>query len=154
MISAQGLGFMSAAFPFVRVGVAVLITRADRLLLIRRQGAHGAGTWSTPGGHLDFGEAPEQGAIREAREEVGLEVADLAFVAITNDLFVAEQRHYITIWFQARQFAGEPTIASPREMTEVGWFGWDALPQPLFLPLANLVSGDSHPPFRVEEDSG
>jgi 8-oxo-dGTP diphosphatase len=132
----------------------MLITRADRLLLIRRQGSHGAGSWSTPGGHLDVGETPEQGAIREAREEVGVDVADLDFVAITNDWFEAEQKHYITIWFCARQFAGEPMIASPREMTELGWFGWDALPQPLFLPLANLVSGESYPPFRPEETRG
>jgi 8-oxo-dGTP diphosphatase len=145
---------MPGDFPFVRVGVAMLITRADRLLLIRRQGAHGAGSWSTPGGHLDFGETPEQGAIREAREETGVDVTDLAFVAITNDWFEAEQKHYITIWFRACQFSGEPMIASPREMTELGWFGWDPLPQPLFLPLANLVAGDSYPPFSAEEARG
>ena len=131
--------------PFVKVGVAVLIERDDRLLLIRRNGSHGAGTWATPGGHLDFGETPEQCGAREAREETGLEVADLTFVAITNDLFAAEQKHYITIWMRARRIVGEPSIASPREMTEIGWFAWDALPKPLFLPLAQLVAGDAYP---------
>jgi 8-oxo-dGTP diphosphatase len=136
----------------VRVGVAVLITRGGQLLMIRRQGAHGAGSWATPGGHLDFGERPDQGAIREAREETGIDATDLAFVALTNDRFEVEQKHYITIWFRVRQFTGEPVIASPREISELGWFDWDALPQPLFLPLASLVSGDSYPPFRVVED--
>jgi len=134
----------------VRVGVAVLITRDDRLLLIRRQGSHGAGTWATPGGHLDFGETPEQCGIREVREETGLDVAGLAFVAITNDLFENEQKHYITIWMETQQVVGEPTIAEPREMTEIGWFRRDAMPRPLFLPLAFLVSGDSYPPFSID----
>ena len=128
---------------FVKVGVAVLIERDGRLLLIRRTGSHGAGTWATPGGHLDYGETPERCGARETREETGLEVADLIFVAITNDLFAAEQKHYITIWMRARRIVGEPSIASPREMTEIGWFAWDALPKPLFLPLAQLVAGDA-----------
>ncbi len=135
---------MPESFPSVRVGVAVLITRGDRLLLIRRYGSHGAGSWATPGGHLDFGEKPEQCGIREAQEEVGIDVTELDFVAITNDWFEDIQKHYITIWFRVRQFAGEPTIASPREMSEIGWYPWDALPEPLFLPLACLVSGDSY----------
>jgi 8-oxo-dGTP diphosphatase len=80
--------------PFARVGVAVLIIRDDRVLLIKRSGSHGAGTWATPGGHLDFGEMPEQCGVREAREETGLEVADLTFVAITNDRFEVKQKHY------------------------------------------------------------
>jgi 8-oxo-dGTP diphosphatase len=39
-----------------RVGVGIVITRGNEVLLIHRHGAHGAGTWSPPGGHLDFGE--------------------------------------------------------------------------------------------------
>ena len=133
---------------YVRVGVATIIERRGRVLLIRRSGSHGAGTWATPGGHLDFGETPEQCAAREAREETGLEVADLSFVAITNDLFAAEQKHYITIWMRAGHSVGEPTIASAREMTELGWFAWDALPAPLFLPLQNLLDSALYPRDR------
>ena len=134
---------MSYSRPLV--GVAVIIEQGGHVLLIRRSGSHGAGTWATPGGHLDFGETPERCGAREAREETGLEVADLSFVAITNDLFEAEQKHYITIWMRAGAIVGEPSIASPREMTEFGWFAWDALPEPLFLPLAQLVAGESYP---------
>ena len=127
------------------VGVAVIIEKTGRVLLIRRSGSHGAGTWATPGGHLDFGETPEQCGAREAREETGLEVADLTFMAITNDLFTIEQKHYITIWMRAGRIVGEPSIASPREMTEFGWFAWDALPEPLFLPLQNLLDSRLYP---------
>jgi 8-oxo-dGTP diphosphatase len=42
-----------------RVGVGVIITRDDQVLLLKRKNVHGSGCWSTPGGHLDFGETPE-----------------------------------------------------------------------------------------------
>jgi 8-oxo-dGTP diphosphatase len=140
---------MTHAALHVRVGVAVLVVRDDQVLLLKRQGSHGAATWSTPGGHLDFGETPEQCGVREVQEEVGLVVADLTFLTITNDLFETEGKHYITIWMRAGRVLGEPTLASPREMTAIGWFGWDALPQPLFLPVANLVAGRSYPALAL-----
>lgn len=46
-----------------RVGVGVIITKDQHVLLLRRHSVHGAGTWSTPGGHLDFGESPEACAL-------------------------------------------------------------------------------------------
>lgn len=125
----------------VMTGVSVLIRRDDQVLLIKRRGSHGAGTWACPGGHIDFGETPEACGERETREEVGLAIAGLRFIGITNDVFEAEGKHYITIWMEARYVGGEPAIAAPGEMTELGWFAWDALPEPLFLPLANLIAG-------------
>jgi 8-oxo-dGTP diphosphatase len=128
-----------------QVGTAIVIIKEDKVLLMKRKGPHGQGTWSTPGGHLDFGETPEQGAAREAKEEVGLEVTDVHFRAVTNDVFESEGQHYITIWFEGKPI-GEPTISSEREVEETGWFAWDSLPQPLFLPLENLVKENSYPP--------
>jgi 8-oxo-dGTP diphosphatase len=128
-----------------QVGTAIIITRDNKVLLMKRKGLHGHGTWSTPGGHLDFGEMPEEGAAREAKEEMGVDVTDIRFRAVTNDLFEAEGKHYITLWFDAKS-TDEPTIAAEREVEEIGWFAWDALPQPLFLPLENLVKENSYPP--------
>ncbi len=130
------------------VGVAVIIEREGRVLLLQRHGSHGAGSWATPGGHLDFGESPEQCAIREAQEETGLDVTDVRFRAITNDVFVAEGKHYITIWMEGHCGAGEPIVNAPDEATAIGWFAWDALPAPLFLPLENLLAGRAPPGRR------
>jgi 8-oxo-dGTP diphosphatase len=128
-----------------QVGTAIILTKADKVLLMKRKGPHGTGTWSTPGGHLDFGETPEDCAAREAKEEVGVDVVDIRFRSVTNDLFEASGRHYITIWMEGK-VVGDPFIASEREVEEIGWFAWDALPQPLFLPLENLVNENSYPP--------
>mgnify|MGYP000485579306 FL=1 len=80
----------------VRVGVAVIIMRQNTILLGERIGAHGANTWATPGGHLEFGESVEQCAIREVFEETGLNISQITKLDFTNDIFSAEKKHYIT----------------------------------------------------------
>jgi 8-oxo-dGTP diphosphatase len=129
-----------------KVGVAIIITRNDKVLLMKRKGVDGLGTWSTPGGHLEYGETPEQCAAREAKEEVGLDVTDIHFRALTNDVFESSGRHYITLWMHGENKSGEPGIAAEHEVAEIGWFAWDALPAPLFLPLQNLLNRESYPP--------
>ncbi|MDX6410494.1 MAG: 8-oxo-dGTP diphosphatase [Gaiellaceae bacterium] len=74
-------------------------------------------------------------------EETGLAVESLTFVGVTNDVFDAD-RHYITLWFAADAFSGEPTIAAPHEMSELRWFQLDQLPEPLFPPLLRLLNGE------------
>ncbi len=127
------------------IGVGVIVVKDDRLLLLKRKAVHGAGTWSTPGGHLEFGESPEACAVREVEEETGVKIVNVRFMGITNDLFAEAARHYITLWMQGQYRSGEPTIQAPYEMSAVDWFAIDALPQPLFLSLQNLLNGNSHP---------
>ena len=128
------------------VGVAVILTRENKVLLMKRKGPHGPGTWTTPGGHMEFGETPEQCATREVQEEVGVQITDLRFRAVTNDLFESEGRHSISIWMEGKISAGEPRIVAEEEASEFGWFVWDALPEPLYLPLENFVTQNSYPP--------
>jgi 8-oxo-dGTP diphosphatase len=134
-----------------QVGVGVIIIRDGRLLMERRAHVLGEGCWSTPGGHLDFGETPEQCAIRETEEEVGMKIAAARFVALTNDYFENEGKHYITIWMQAEGVEGTPTIKAAYEMDSIQWFPLDALPEPLFLSFHDLKSGSSLPQNAWQE---
>ena len=127
-----------------RVGVGILIRREDEVLLLRRKNVHGAGTWSTPGGHLDPGESPVDCAARETREETGIEIRNVRFLGITNDIFQVEQRHYITVWMEADYLSGTAAVMAAHEMSEVRWFPADALPTDLFLSLRNLVGGQGY----------
>jgi 8-oxo-dGTP diphosphatase len=127
--------------PSARVGVSVLVRRGDELLLEKCAHIHGAGTWGPPGGHIDFGETPEQTAQRETLEETGVAITGLSFLGVTNDVFEAEQKHYITLWFDAVYQSGEAECKVPEEESEVGWFRHNNLPQPLFLPLRHLLEG-------------
>ncbi|HLJ80061.1 MAG TPA: NUDIX hydrolase [Ktedonobacterales bacterium] len=128
-----------------QVGVAVIIEQNERVLLLKRKGAHGAGTWAPPGGHLEFGESLEECAIRETLEETGVVIGNVQFVAITNDIFASEQKHYVTIWVEGTYESGQATVAYPDKVQEVAWASWSALPQPLFLPLQNLLSDRQYP---------
>lgn len=125
-----------------RVGVGCIVRRDAEVLLLRRRGSHGDGTWSSQGGDLDFGEDPAVCAARETEEETGLRVADLTFVGVTNDVFEPEGRHYVSLWYEADVAAGEARLDSPDEHSELGWFPTDALPEPLFPPLRRVLEGD------------
>jgi 8-oxo-dGTP diphosphatase len=126
----------------VRVGVAAIIFNQEGFLLLhKRKGRHEGGTWSVPGGHLNFGETPEEACVREAMEEVGVEIGNVRFYGITNDVFAHTGRHYITLWYRAEHIDGEPRIAAPEEVEEVGWFPLDAIPSPVFLSLKHLLEG-------------
>jgi 8-oxo-dGTP diphosphatase len=66
-------GFIFYLDPKVAVGTIVRI-EADRLVLLRRAIEPGYGKWVFPGGYVDRGEALTVAAVREAREESGLDV--------------------------------------------------------------------------------
>lgn len=132
--------------PQVRVGVAVLVQRQGRVLLGRRHGSHGAATWALPGGHLEFGEDIETCARRELAEETGLQATRLVAGPYSNDVFSAEGRHYVTLFMLADVAPGEPQLLEPDKCEGWHWCNWQALPQPLFLPLQNLVASGWVPP--------
>lgn len=130
----------------VRVGVGVIVQRTGQVLLGLRCGAHGAGTWALPGGHLEFGETPEDCAAREVLEETGLVLQSLHRGPWTSDVFAAEQRHYLTVFMLAEAASGEPQRLEPHKCLQWRWFDWVALPQPLFAPLQSLVASGWSPP--------
>ncbi len=129
------------------VGVAVIVVRAGKVLLGRRKGAHGEGTWALPGGHLEFFETIEDCAKREVAEETGLQIDGIRHAAYTNDLFQDEEKHYVTLFVIAEQAAGEAAVREPEKCDAWKWFSWEHIPRPRFLPLENLFS-QGFSPFR------
>ncbi|MCL5730351.1 MAG: NUDIX domain-containing protein [Candidatus Pacearchaeota archaeon] len=130
-----------------RFGVGVIIKRDGRILLGKRKGSHGAGTWSFPGGKPNSFESIENCAIRETREETGLRVIldKMQRRLFTEDFFYDEDFHYITHYVEARHAGGEAQIMEPDKCSEWDWFFWDNLPAPLFLPVRNLIKQGYNP---------
>jgi 8-oxo-dGTP diphosphatase len=119
------------------IGVGVIVVRGGDILFGLRRGAHGGGTWSFPGGHLDGDEQVEACALRELSEETGLEAVNPRVVAETNDDF-PEGLRYRTLFVRVDWRGGEAELREPEACEYRGWFAWDDPPVPLFLPVANL----------------
>ncbi|MFT6911176.1 MAG: 8-oxo-dGTP diphosphatase [Candidatus Paceibacteria bacterium] len=131
----------------VRVGVAVIIKKDHQVILGERKGAHGEGTWGFPGGHLEFGETLEQCAIREVAEENGLVIANVRFADFTEDFFVTDDKHYLTVFMLADYVSGEAQVLEPAKCNSWKWFEWGAesLPENIFLPIKNLFKKTYNP---------
>ncbi len=119
------------------VGVGAIIvdgTRDNaRVALIRRRNPPLAGQWSLPGGMLEVGETVREAAIREAKEETGLDVecGELlgVFDRVLRDAEGRVQYHYVLIDFLCRVTGGE--LHAGGDASEVKWFSaeeMDALP--------------------------
>jgi 8-oxo-dGTP diphosphatase len=123
------------AEPVVRIGVGVFVLKDGKFLVGRRLGAHGADSWSVPGGKLDFGETPEQTAAREVLEETGLQITNVRFGAYTNDILPEDGLHFVTLWMVSDWQAGEPTVTEPDKFVDLTWTDFGTLPAPLFQPF-------------------
>lgn len=121
------------------VGLGVLIVRDGRVLLGKRRNAHGEGDWSPPGGHLEFGETPEEGAAREAYEETGMNIINIRLAGVINSIFHAENKHYVTLFFVSECPTGMPELREPEKCEGWEWHEWAHLPSPLFLPLRTFA---------------
>ena len=130
-----------------KVGVGCIIVRDGKILLIRRTGSHGSGTWSVPGGHIEFGESPSQTAVRETKEETGIDIEGADLVGITNDVFEEEGKHYVTLWMRSCGVPWGEIVLNERESSDAGWFDPAHLPSPRFIPFDNLLAGRSLIPF-------
>lgn len=125
-----------------RVGVAVLVIKDGTFLMGQRRGSHGEGTWSAPGGWLEYRESFEDAGAREVKEETSRDVKDLQFAGITNNIFRDNQVHSITVWLTARWVRGKPTITEPDKFIDQKWVDIENLPAPLFLPWEELLASD------------
>jgi 8-oxo-dGTP diphosphatase len=112
----------------VRVGTSAVIMREGKVLLGRRRGSHGAGLWSTPGGHLESGESFEQCVAREVEEETGLQVTDVVKLDFANNILHRDRKHYVTLYFKVRVAPGEPELREPAKCEGWRWFALDELP--------------------------
>lgn len=124
----------------VKAGVGVFIFRSGRFLMLKRAGAHGAGTWTVPGGWMEFGESFEDTAKREVMEEVGLEIDNFLVAGVANSYFEDEGVHSVTIWLTSNHKVGEAKILEPDKITELLWCDFDSLPAPLFSPWKELLA--------------
>lgn len=128
-----------------RIGAAVIIVSNGKVLLGHRHPdpekasseLHGEGTWTLPGGKVDFGDTLLKTAKKEALEECGIQVDELEIISIADEII--PDKHFVTVGFVARKFSGEPKVMEPDEITEWNWFDLNKLPSPIFPPSYKMI---------------
>lgn len=113
----------------LRCAVYVFITRGNKLLLFRRKNTGWEdGKYGLPSGHLEENESVLSAAVRETKEESGIDIEQ-------KDLKMAHTMHrrtnhdYIDIYFTVNKWQREPFIAEKERSDDIHWFDFDKLPQ-------------------------
>lgn len=102
---------------------ACYIVQDGRLLMVRRRFAEGTLEWAGPSDNIHPGETPEQAAVRECQEELGIRVEVVR--RLGDRLHPATDRHLI--YLACRLVSGEPVIVDHEEIAAVEWADWETV---------------------------
>ena len=97
----------------------------DKVLLTLRDVEPKMGEWCLPGGFLEWGESPEEGAKRELFEETGLNAEELSLVGV-YDSVTGARLHVLLVAYRVTLWTGTPVAGD--DASEVRWFDIDSVP--------------------------
>jgi 8-oxo-dGTP diphosphatase len=119
--------------------IAVIVWQ-HRVLVIKRHIPDGSLVWQFPGGKIEGHETPEQAAVREAFEEVGLLVSATRTLGARTHPDTGRLIHYVAC--DVRGVVGK---TDPREVEDFGWFDVKALvehiPEGVYAPVMKYLDG-------------
>ncbi|HSW36873.1 MAG TPA: NUDIX domain-containing protein [Candidatus Saccharimonadales bacterium] len=109
--------------------VALVFRDGDKVLLLRRfNTGYMDGHYSLPSGHIDGNETAKQGAIREAREEVGADIKPHDLELLHTMHRKASDHERIDLFFVAKRWAGKLENMEPDRCDELKWVKIKSLP--------------------------
>ena len=123
------------------VAVHTFLLRSDSVFLLRRRNTGFAdGKYGLVGGHVEGGEPITQAAIRECREEVGIEIdaGDLTVIGVTH--YNSPAGEGIDFFLRATRWRGEPRNVEPDFCDDLCWWRLDALPENT-IPFVRRAAG-------------
>jgi ADP-ribose pyrophosphatase YjhB (NUDIX family) len=127
--------------------VDVIIRVDDKIVLIERKNEPKG--WALPGGFVDYGESLEAAAVREAKEETGLELEDLRQFGAYSDPARDPRQHNLSVVFTAE---GSGDLLGGDDAAHAELFPLDALPSPLCFDHGQILDDyrRNQKPFRKE----
>jgi 8-oxo-dGTP diphosphatase len=121
--------YMGQRYPTPQPTVRVLIVKDNQFCMVKEKYGPAKDQWSLPGGWCDIGKSPIEAAMAEGQEESGIPIKIIRLLAVMDRRFYMPSDIYstYTLVFLAEPI-GEPS-APNFEITDVGWFSLDQLPQ-------------------------
>jgi len=127
------------------IGVGVMVINNNKILLGLRNPdkikanseLQGQGTWTMPGGKVEFMEKLVDAAKRELKEETDLDAIDLDLLCVSDDM--TNTAHYVTVGFIVKEYNGDVKTMEPDTILEWNWFDIDDLPENLYKPSAQCI---------------
>jgi len=110
----------------------IFFEKDDKYLIARRANTgYEDGNYQVPAGHIEMGELPSEAAIREAKEEVGVDITqeDLEFVHISYRPKHDNTDNRVDFFFRARKWTGEITNMEPEKCDELRWVSPEEFPE-------------------------
>ncbi|MEF8846870.1 MAG: NUDIX hydrolase [Candidatus Paceibacterota bacterium] len=104
-----------------------LITKGDKILLIKRDIEPFKGFWVLPGGHVEYNEKVEQAIRREVKEELGVNVKIKNLVGVYSDPERDPRYHSVSVAFYLKKTGGEFSLNE--EATTFEYFHFENLPR-------------------------
>jgi 8-oxo-dGTP diphosphatase len=118
------------SFVNAKPAVGLLVERDGMVLFVRRERAPFKGYWDIPGGFLEADEAPEKGALREAREETGLRMKLDSLLGVYHDKNGDD--FTFNVYYRAHPVGGRERPGD--DAAELRWFPVGAIPKRLAFP--------------------
>ena len=115
-----------------------VILNGRKVLLALRASDPQKGMWCLPGGFIEWGESPEEGAKRELFEETGITAEKLSLIGVYGSI-TGTQQHVLLIAYSVLEWHGEPEAGDDAD--EVKWFAVDEIP-PLAFKVHDRVLED------------
>lgn len=109
-----------------KVDIRAVVFKGRQILMVKEESD---GYWSLPGGWADIGYSPGENAVKEVKEEAGLDVKPVRLLAVLDKKKHSHPPapyHIYKIFILCKHLGGEPVCGS--ETTEVGFFSLDKLP--------------------------
>ena len=135
--------------PLLAADAAILYRRG--LVLIRRDNPPFQGCYALPGGFVEVGETVEAAAIREAREETGLEIELLGLVGIYSDPARDPRGHVVSAAFLARPTASSGELQAGSDASSAEAFAIESLP-PLAFDHERIIADALSLCARLQKD--
>lgn len=117
-----------------KVAAGAIVARDGAVLLNQRDIDPGLGKWGLPAGYVDLGEQVEVAAIREVKEETGLDVRLDALLGVYSNL----ERGVVLVVYCASVVGGE--LIAGHETRAVDFFSPDALPELAFTQNVEIIA--------------